>query len=177
MNNNTEIKSQYEHSKAGTFMFNLCANWTAFIVKHKWLFYLLSLTWGILMTIFGTLITVVFAIAKIFDKKITFFKYYWVYGIKVGPEYWGGMESGLMFIRDHKSSDRYINDHEFGHMICQNCLFGPLAIFMCFLPSATRYWYQEIRSRKGLQNKPYDSIWFEDAATMCGRYAVEKLTS
>ena len=30
-----DIKPAYEHSKFGTFMFNLCAKWTKFLVKHK----------------------------------------------------------------------------------------------------------------------------------------------
>ena len=66
--------------------------------------------------------------------------------------------------------------HEFGHAISQNSLLGPIAIFLCFIPSAIRYWYFEIRSRKGKTNKPYSAIWFEDGADMCGKYAVSALS-
>lgn len=40
----TKIKPAYEHSKAGRAMFYLCAKWTEFIVKRRWLYYLLACT-------------------------------------------------------------------------------------------------------------------------------------
>ena len=168
---NIDIKPAYGHTKFGTFMFNVCAKWTKFLIKNRWLYYLLACTWGVLMTLLGLLISGVLGIVKIFDKKIKFEKFYWIYDIKVGPDWWGGFECGLNFLRDHKSDDDYINNHEFGHGF-QNCLLGPLFIFLVAIPSAARYWYQEIRSKKGKDNKPYDGIWFEDAATQCGSYAV-----
>jgi len=170
-----DIRPQFKHSKAGTFMFNLCAKWTKFLVKHRWLYYILACTWGIIMTLVGVIVTIVLGLGKIFwTNNIKFEKYYWVYLIKAGPEYWGGFETGLMFVRDQKSSDWHINPHEFGHTF-QSCLLGPLMPFIVSLPSATRYWYQEIRSRKGKDNKEYDAIWFEDSATQCGKYVVEYL--
>ena len=45
---------------------------------------------------------------------------------------------GLMFVRDRKSWGSELNQHEFGHTF-QNCLFGPLMLFLVSLPSATRY--------------------------------------
>lgn len=170
-----EIKNQYEHSKFGMFMFNLCANWTKFILKHKVLYYILSFTWGIIMTLIGSLVTAAIWIAKLFGLKAEIKKYYWGYDISVGPEYWGGCTLGIMFLRDWKSSIKYINDHEFGHTL-QNCLLGPLFPLLVAIPSATRYWYQTIRENKGKDNVPYDSVWFEDAATQCGNYAVEFLS-
>ena len=172
---NLKIKPQYEHTKVGLFLFNLCAWFTEFLIKHRWLYYILACTWGILMTFIGILITGVLAIVKLFGANITFFPFYWIYGVKVGPDFWGGFEMGLMFCRDQKSSDSFINDHEWGHTF-QNCLLGIFFPFVVAIPSATRYWYREIRSRKGKpNNKPYDSIWFEDSATQCGKYAVEQL--
>lgn len=165
-----EIKTQYTHSKFGTFMFNLCAKATKFLLKHRWLYYLLACTWGIIMTFLGILISIVLRIASLFTEKIKFEKYHWIYGVKVGPEYWGGLEMGLMFLRDQKSGDRYINCHEFGHTF-QNCILGPLFPFVVAIPSATRYWIQEFRSRKGKTNPPYSAVWFEDAADVCGQYA------
>lgn len=164
-----DIKAQYEHSKLGTFMFNLCAKSTKFLIKHKVLYYILACTWGVLMTFLGALIT---AILYIFVQDSRPTTYYWVYYMMVGPDYWGGLEMGLMFIRDKKSSENHINPHEWGHTF-QNCIFGPLFPFLVAIPSATRYWIQEFRSRKGKTNPDYDSIWFEDSATQCGRYAVE----
>ena len=169
-----EIKPLYEHSKVGSFMFNLCAKWTKFILKHRWLYYFMACTWGIIMTILGCLITIILAIVKIFiPKKIIFERYYWIYSITVGPEWWGGCEMGLMFLRDHNSSVNYINPHEFGHTF-QNCLLGPLFPFMVAIPSAIRYWLREIFPKKIWA--PYDSAWFEDAATQCGVYAVRILS-
>ena len=169
-----EIKPLYEHSKVGSFMFNLCAKWTKFILKHRWLYYFMACTWGIIMTILGCLITIILAIVKIFiPKKIIFKRYYWIYSITVGPEWWGGCEMGLMFLRDHNSSVNYINPHEFGHTF-QNCLLGPLFPFMVAIPSAIRYWLREIFPKK--MWAPYDSAWFEDAATQCGVYAVRILS-
>ena len=124
------------------------------------------------MTLLGLLISGVLGIARIFTKKIKFEKYYWVYDIKVGPDYWGGFDCGLNFLRDQKSPEAYLNTHEFGHAIAQNTLFGPFFIFLIAIPSAARWWYQEIRERKGKSNKPYDSIWFEDSASQCGEYAI-----
>ena len=168
-----EIKPLYEHSKVGSFMFNLCAKWTKFILKHRWLYYFMACTWGIIMTILGCLITIILAIVKIFiPKKVIFERYYWIYSITVGPEWWGGCEMGLMFLRDHNSSVNYINPHEFGHTF-QNCLLGPLFPFMVAIPSAIRYWLREIFPKKIWA--PYDSAWFEDAATQCGVYAVRIL--
>lgn len=165
-----DIKPAYRHTKFGNFMFFICAKLTKLLTKARFLYYLLACTWGILLTVIGLLITIVLGIAKLFNKNIYFEKYYWIYGIKAGPVYWGGLEMGLMFIRDQKSINS-VNEHEFGHTF-QNCLFGPLMPFIVTIPSAIRYWYQELRFRKGKENKPYDSMWFEDAATQCGRYAV-----
>ena len=169
-----EIKPLYEHSKVGSFMFNLCAKWTKFILKHRWLYYLMACTWGIIMTILGLIITLILGIVKIFiPKKVIFERYYWIYNITVGPEWWGGCEMGLMFLRDHNSSVNYINPHEFGHTF-QNCLLGPLFPFVVAIPSAIRYWLREIFPKKIWA--PYDSAWFEDAATQCGVYAVRILS-
>ena len=169
-----EIKPLYEHSKVGSFMFNLCAKWTKFILKHRWLYYFMACTWGVIMTILGLIITLILAIVKIFiPKKIIFKQFYWIYSITVGPEWWGGCEMGLMFLRDHNSSVNYINPHEFGHTF-QNCLLGPLFPFMVAIPSAIRYWLREIFPKKIWA--PYDSAWFEDAATQCGVYAVRILS-
>lgn len=168
-----EIKPAYEHSKLGTFMFNLCAKWTKFIIKHRWLYYLLACTWGILMTLLGWILTLILFLFKLICwKGVSFKKYYWIYCVKVGPDYWGGCEMGLMFLRDWKSRDAYINPHEWGHSV-QNSILGVLFPFLVAIPSATRYWLREIFPNK--EWKPYDSAWFEDAATQCGEYMVNYL--
>jgi len=169
------ITPAYKHSKLGNFLFFLCAKVTRGLVKARWLYYLLACTWGFIFTLIGLLITGVLAIAKLFNKNISFEKYNWIYFAKVGPDYWGGFEMGLMFVRDQKSY-YVINEHEFGHTF-QNCLFGPFMLFLVSLPSAIRYWYRELKyERKGLiPPTDYDAIWFEDAATRCGAYAVAQI--
>lgn len=171
-----DIKAAYEHTKAGTFLFNLCAAFTKFLVKHRMLYYFLACTWGILMTVAGLLVSGILYIIKLFAKdkvKITFKPYHLIYSISVGPDYWGGCELGLCFLRDQKSVDS-INAHEFGHTF-QNCLFGPLFPFIVAIPSASRWWARELNPNKNFA--PYDSAWFEDAATQCGLYAATYLSS
>lgn len=168
-----EIKRQYDHGKLGNFLFDICAGWTKFLVKHRWLYYLLACTWGIIQTIVGLLITLVLLYARIFFKEyIHFKKYKWIYAVSAGPEYWGGFEMGLMFVRDQKSSEKYLDTHEFGHTICQ-LWTGPFYLFTIALHSATRYWVQTIREWRGKadKNPPYDQYWAEDAASQCGLYA------
>ncbi len=168
----TDIKPNYQHTKFGNFLFNLCAKWTKFVVKHRVLYYIISLTWGLLLTIFGFLVTLALLIGRIFNKNIHFKKYYWIYGISAGPDYWGGFETGLMFVRDQKST-LSVDSHEFGHTF-QNTLFGPFQIIWS-LTSVVRYWYIDLffdRKNKTYP-KAYDSYWLEDAASQCGKYAIE----
>ena len=170
-----DIKPAYEHSKIGNFMFFICAKITKLLTKVRFLYYLLACIWGILLTIAGIVITAALWIASLFNKNIKFEKYYWIYNIKIGPDYWGGLEMGLMFIRDQKSIES-VNAHEFGHTF-QNCLFGPFMLFLVSLPSAIRYWYRELKyERKNLTcPTDYDAVWFEDAATQCGSYVINYL--
>jgi len=172
----TEIKAAYEHTKAGMFLFNMCAAWTMFLVKHRKLYYILACTWGIIMTVAGVLVSGLLQAVKLFAKdkiKITFKPYHWIYSISVGPDYWGGFECGLCFLRDQKSTGS-LNAHEFGHTF-QNCLFGPLFLFIVAIPSATWYWSRELSEAN--TKKPYDSMWFEDAATQCGLYVIRTLNA
>lgn len=171
-----EIKAAYEHTKAGTFLFNLCAVWTKFLVKHQKLYYILACTWGFIMTLTGLIVTGVLALVKLClggKVKITFKPYHWIYSISVGPDYWGGFECGLCFLRDQKSRGS-LNAHEFGHTF-QNCLFGLLFPFVVVIPSVSWYWSREAKSVK--ESTPYDSMWFEDAATQCGLYAIRTLNA
>ena len=164
-------KPQYEHSKIGNLLYKICAKWSKFLVKYRWLYYLLACTWGLLMTIIGLVVSGILGIAKLFTKKIRFKKFCWLYGINVGPDFWGGLEFGLCFLRDHKSSD-HVSKHEF-RLPFQICLCGALTPFIITIPSAIRWWYVYLKfTRKGLPYpKPYDAMWFEDSATMSGYYA------
>lgn len=164
-----EIKPYEKHTKFGNFLFTLCAKWTIFLSKHRWLYYILALTWGLPLTLVGFIITFALWIYKLFRwKKVKFESYLWVYSIKIGS-FWGGFETGLMFVRDWLSGE-YVNYHEFGHSF-QNCLFGPLQLIWS-LSSAIRYWYRKLKyeNRGKIPPTNYDSYWFEDAATQCGKY-------
>lgn len=52
-----EIKAQYKHTKYGNFMFGLCKRGTLFLSKHRFLYYLLACTWGLVLTVFGLIVT------------------------------------------------------------------------------------------------------------------------
>ncbi len=157
----------YKPTKIGKLLYDLTLGWAKFLIKHRWLYYILSCTWGIIMTLVGCFITLILLCC---GCKIE--KFYWVYFMRIG-KCWGGFDSGLMFVRDHKSADS-INEHEFGHTF-QNTLFGPFALFIAFLPSAFRYWYRELKYYRKGKRPPvkYDDIWFEKSATDVGHLAVE----
>ena len=74
-----DIIPAYPHSKLGNFMYFLCAKTTKFLVKARWLYYLLACTWGIVFTVLGLLITGILAIVKLFDKTVSFKKFHWIY--------------------------------------------------------------------------------------------------
>lgn len=134
----------------------------------KFLFYLLSFTWGLPMTLCGALVALVLLLAGYKPKK---WKY--CYYFEVGHN-WGGLELGAFFIVN-KNSSTYIKNHEHGHAI-QNCWFGPLFPFIVAIPSAIRYWWRELLTKCGKTDLPdYDSIWFEGQATRVGTKLVEKI--
>lgn len=130
---------------------------------NKQTFWLLSYTWGIIVTLIGTM---VFAMLCVFGYKPK--RNIYGYAIEIG-EGWGGLEMGPFCLVSKNSSQHTLN-HEFGHGI-QNCYFGPFMIFIS-LASAVRYWYREylIRVKKKSYSDlpPYDSIWFEGSATRIG---------
>ena len=129
--------------------------------KYKILFYFLSFTWGLPMTLGGILVALAFLICGYAPKKWGGSWYY-----TLGFD-WGGVSLGPVTITD-EWDDAEIKTHEFGHAI-QNCFFGPLMLFVVGIPSVIRYWYREFRTYCGLSNKTdYDDIWFEKSATELG---------
>ena len=127
----------------------------------KSLFYVLSFTWGIVLTLIGLIVA---GVLLCMGKKPK--KWGWCYYFEIG-EGWGGLELGIIFLTS-KNPSTHTKCHEFGHAI-QNCYFGILMPFLVCIPSAIRYWYRRIRRSKGLKNKTaYDEIWFEGQATRLG---------
>ena len=130
---------------------------------NRTMYYLLSLTWGLPMTLIG-LIMSAFLIMLGYKPK----RFGWTFYFEVGKG-WGGIDLGLTFICN-KHNNSATKAHEFGHSI-QNCFFGPFMLIVVSVPSAIRYWYREYQYRKGIRNLPdYDAIWFEGQATQLGAW-------
>jgi hypothetical protein len=125
----------------------------------KWQFYLLSFTWGIVMTSIGCTVSIIF---MAFGKYPDLNQHGWYFTL---GKNWGGVTLGCMCIVSEPTS-QHILDHEFGHSV-QNCIFGPFMIFIS-LASAVRYWWREFQERRNKKLAPYDAIWFEGQATSWG---------
>ena len=134
------------------------------MIRNKFLFYLLSFTWGLPLTLIGCLIAAVLLIVGYKPQKWGYCYYF-----EIG-ENWGGLEFGVIFLTN-KNPSKHIRNHELGHSI-QNCWFGPLMLFVVCIPSAIRYWYREYIVRSGKKKytelPDYDSVWFENQASILG---------
>ena len=141
----------------------------------KALFWILQLTWGILMNVVGLFALVGLSIAGFRPKRFGQ-QLYFVVG-----KGWGGVSLGFVTVVGNTSLGYPSTDtlvHEHGHFI-QNIFYGPFMVILS-LCSAARYWYREYimyRNRQYVQNnqpekykklKPYDSWWFEGQATNLG---------
>ena len=126
-------------------------------------FYFLSFTWGFIMSFIGL---IAIAVLACMGRVHTFHGR--LYGT-IGKG-WGGLELGCFFVCGEDCQSDYLRGHESGHGL-QNIIWGPLGIFVIFIPSAIRYWYREFKyNRKGLTPPTdYDSIWFEKQATEWGK--------
>ena len=129
------------------------------------LFYVISFTWGILMSMIGLLVI----LFSLFFNKVRVYhgRLYAVWG-----KGWGGLELGCFFICS-ESSGEHTFAHECGHGL-QNCIWGPLFPFVIGIPSMARYWYRYFKRKNnpGIKLPPYDSIWFEGQATKWGEQYV-----
>lgn len=131
-------------------------------------FWLLSLTWGLPMTLIGLIASVVLLILGYRPKKWGYCYYF-----EVG-EGWGGVELGAFFVVSKDARD-HTKSHEFGHGL-QNCYYGFLMPFIVCIPSAARYWYRNIRYSLGYKNKTsYYDIWFEAQASEWGIAFIDRL--
>lgn len=134
------------------------------MIKNKFLFYFLSFTWGLPMTLFGCLGAITFLILG--HRP---YRYGYCCCFEVGNG-WGGLNLGPIIIVSKNSSD-HTKMHESGHSI-QNCWLGPLMLFIVGLPSVVRYWYREwlVRSgrKKSYELPEYDAVWYEGQASALG---------
>lgn len=128
------------------------------------IFWLMSLTWGCIMTSIGLVVAVIMLLTGHKPHRIGPHVYF-----KFGKG-WGGVELGPFFIVC-EDCDMGIVYHEAGHGI-QNIIWGPLMPFVICIPSAARYWYREYLVRSGKKRDSelpdYDAIWFEGQATRWG---------
>ena len=144
-------------------------------------YWILQLTWGILMTLIGFIVTM---FSLIFLKgKIHRNGYGFITEVKGN---WGGVSLGAFALcgsYNQKDGPCYDPDwyehtrrHEFGHSI-QNLFMGPFFPFIVAIPSAIRYWYDVLDKKHKADRGPdwYDSIWFEGTATRWGTKAIEKI--
>ena len=131
-------------------------------MKNKALFHILSLTWGLPMTLIGAAVALIMLAKGHKPKRWRGCVYFTTGGS------WGGISLGL-FILTSKDNEG-TKSHELGHSI-QNVRYGPLMPFIVGIPSAARYLYREIRyHRKGLTPPTaYDAVWFEREATELGK--------
>lgn len=138
---------------------------------NKVAFYILSLTWGLPLTLIGCLVAGVLMCLGYRPKKFGYSYYF-----EIGTD-WGGLEMGLFFLTE-KFPAKTLCAHEFGHGI-QNCLYGIFMIPLVCIPSAIRYWYREviwrISPKKYYSLPEYDAIWFEGQATKWGTKMINKI--
>lgn len=138
----------------------------------KVLYWILSLTWGAILSIPGLI-----GLCVLWAAGCPIIKNGFSYIVVVGNS-WGGLNLGIISFIE-KSDEEYFQStrrHEFGHSL-QNIIFGPLQLFIVAIPSVIRYWYQTIRDVKGLPNKDYDAIWFEGTATKYGTKVIDWIES
>ena len=136
------------------------------MIKNKATFYTLSFTWGIIMSLVGSLVALVLLIAGYRPKR---WGHCWYFEVGKG---WGGLELGPFFLTSENPS-KHTRNHEHGHGF-QNCKYGPGMVVISIM-SACRYWYREFKyHRKGLTPPTkYDDIWFEGDATKLGTEFME----
>lgn len=127
----------------------------------KPIFYILTATWGIIMSLAGVIVAIAL---RLIGYKPTPNQYGWCF--KIGKN-WGGCSLGPIYLVDQDVSQHTL-DHEFGHSI-QNCYFGPFMLIISIW-SGCRYQYRRLLKKQGKKLPPYDSIWFEGQATKIGEF-------
>lgn len=135
--------------------------------RRRWIYYLLSFTWGLPMNIIGCIVALVLLCC---GKKPE--KYGWNYMFRLPVNF--GLELGIFFIAPLNAT-AHTKNHEVGHSI-QNAYFGPFTIGVVSIPSAVRYWWRRIKQKMGKKiTTKYDDIWFEGQATQTGFKFIEEI--
>lgn len=166
-----------KRTKFGQWMYNWVTPASLWIAKHKFLFYVLTYTWGLSVTLLGNIL---FYGSKILFKKIDSGKYYTSNYFVFGHN-WGGMECGRNFLVSGDMSEEWTlhtKKHELGHTY-QNAILGPFALILGAIPSALRYHYRNIVKKINPKKElpAYDDFWYEGSATYIGTTFVEEKES
>lgn len=106
---------------------------------NKFWFYFLNLTWGLLVTLVGSIIALVMLITN-----HTPYRHGGCIYFEVGKPGWGGFEMGLFFFCSPGAST-HTKNHEFGHGI-QTAAFGIFMWPIISIPSFLRYWLRECKT-------------------------------
>lgn len=138
---------------------------------NKVAFYILSYTWGILLTVVGWLVAGVLMLLGHKSHKWGG-SHYFVVG-----KNWGGLSIGTTIVVSDSCTDEFSLNHEFGHSV-QNCYFGPFCLFLVTIPSFMRACWREfvvwVKIKKRSELPDYYSIWFERTASELGEANVSK---
>lgn len=105
------------------------------------LYWLISCTWGIVMTLFGAIVGVFSLIRGHKPCRYKQAIYFQDFG-----KNWGGFEAGAFFFTDENTTSR-LCAHEWGHSL-QNLVLGPFMPLIVSIPSCIRYWLREQRTIK-----------------------------
>ena len=105
------------------------------------LYWLISWTWGIIMTLFGAIVGLISLIRGHRPCRYKQAIYFQDFG-----KSWGGFEAGCFFFTDENTCSS-VCSHEWGHSL-QNLVLGPFMPFVVSLPSCIRYWLREQKTIK-----------------------------
>ena len=124
-------------------------------------FWLVSLTWGAIMTAIGLVVALALLVTG--HKPKRYYHYVW-FEVNNLP---GGCNLGCVILTCKKPYAHTLQ-HEAGHGL-QNIIFGPFQVFIS-IASAIRcaYYNHHIKKQTAYKLKPYDSVWFENMATQFG---------
>lgn len=125
---------------------------------NKRSYYILNLTWGIVMTVLGAIALLILYALNYEVKK---YKTTWYV---VVPGKWGGIALGMFFVVCEESEG--LLNHEYGHTI-QNAVYGVGMIFIG-LASLIRATVRTVLLNNGKKLSPYESVWYERQATEWG---------
>ncbi len=132
------------------------------LIAKTVLYWIISLTWGGIMTFIGLFAMLVLLLLGYRPKRHGHGIYF-----ELGHR-WGGISFGPVFIVNEGATTN-IKNHEYGHGF-QNLCWGILFPIVIAIPSLTRYFYRIYRQKKHPKKQlpPYDNIWFEGQASKWG---------